>query len=130
MTLPEYAEVAERLGVPLCNRDCVMRSLNAHQVGFADYTKVHWKDRIVTRRGLWNFLKLVAEYQWGSFDLREIQRIWLRNTVAYELGLDLGIRFPHEFADVERARTRAILASHRLGALDEETHRRIKRWAR
>ena len=48
---------------------------------------VHWRDRRVTERGLYRFLKLFVD---GHGIRAEPERTWLNATTAYDLALWLG----------------------------------------
>lgn len=126
--LPTFDEVAERLGVTICSHECNLRSLEAHRRGYAlTVGSIHWGRRAMTRRGLWNFLKVVASQ--GVMAPR-VQEIWFVNTRAYGLALGLGFRLPREWADTDRARVRSLLTPPVDRRLDERTRETIERWAR
>jgi len=126
-----YPMVAKELGVTLCeDRKCLLRDLNQHTRGFVRDGVIHWKNRHLIRRGLYTFLKLVAEIGIGDvprIDISECELLWAKSTGAYNLGLQLGARFPREFAEVDRAKVREMLL-HTL--LSPEKRERITRWAR
>ncbi|HEX5016554.1 MAG TPA: hypothetical protein VFX15_03090 [Actinomycetes bacterium] len=129
MSLPQtYQEVAEKLRVNLCNRRCQEYALEQHTRGYTDATTVHWKPRIVVRRGLWNFLKLVAQVKLGSLALPTAERIWLENVTAVDLGENIGVRFPRSFAHEDRSRVRAALAAH-PGSVGPDLRDAIIRWS-
>jgi hypothetical protein len=124
-----YEQVAARYGVPLCSRCKLGHTKHRDGTTVLESGMLHWAPRRLTRPGLWNFLKLVADQRWGIHGRRQIERLWMANTMAYEFGLELGVRFPREYAATDRARVRALLAVTKP-ALDPETRRRIVRWAR
>lgn len=128
-----YREVARRYRVTLCDQACVLRSLLQHTNGFVLDGVVHWKDRILVKRGLYTFLKLVAQNAAFDPETPRIKMLWLRASEAYHLGLELGVRFPREFAATDRAQVRAELAATGPGGmlpLTNEDKERIERWAR
>lgn len=130
LEVTSYEDVASRFNTRLCDRTCWETSPSRHETGWSTYLTVHWKPRGMTRRGLFNFLRLVADVQWGLHGKRTVERLWMRNTLACEYGLDLGVRFPREWADTDRAHVRALFAAfgHQM-AIDPATRRRITRWA-
>lgn len=129
-----YDSVASALGARLCGPQCWkgdgrQYTLVQHTRGFVDtWGVVHWRRRGMVHRGLHAFLKLVARARLGTEETTEVWRIWVEATEAYELGIQLGVRFPREYSADDRARVRALLAKG--PALDEETRERITRWAR
>lgn len=126
-----YEEVAERLHIRLCDQACVLTDLRGHQRGFIKGVTLHWSPRVITRKGLFNFLKLAADLAWGTSGRRLVEQLWIRNTAAYEYGLDFGVRFPREWQDTDRAHVRALMiAFGPTWQIDDATRRRINRWSR
>lgn len=132
-----YEIAAEVVGAKLCNRECILRSLHQHTQGYVEEGTVHWKPRVVHRRGLWNFLRLVVlssretnpAFTYGP-EAPLAQKIWYEDVGAYQLGLDLGVRFPREFADTDRAHVRELLPKVAPWLINKDTREQIKRWAR
>jgi len=128
-----YEEVAGRFGVRLCpdaegRLHCDL-SLPVHDQGMGTMNGyVHWTPRRVTRRGLYNFLRHAVDVNWGTAGRRYAERLWMRETIAYEYARELGIRFPRAWADPTRAHVRGLMAGYRSRQFDKETRQRIRRW--
>lgn len=123
-----FEAVADHFRAPMCDKACLMDSLNRHHNGYVSASgTIHWAPRGMTRRGLWNFLRLVARATWGA-SAQEAYRLWKEDTLAAEFALELGFRLPKEYADTDRARVRALLAQP--VELDRESRTMIERWAR
>lgn len=134
-SLGGYSGIAQRLGTKPC--DCgswVTRTgrqryqLFNHEAGFTSYRMavIHWRDRPVTRRGIYRFLKLVAQTRIRPFKERGLLLFEI-NIEANALARQLGIRFPRAFADHDRARVRLWLGRTDLAP---DLRRRIAAWAR
>ena len=127
-----YPDVADYLRVRVCMDPlsrCNLLAPEQHRQGFVDWRNgvplIHFRDRNMTRRGLWNFLKLVARVVAPS---GTYERVWFEAQAAYDLGLSLGVRFPREYASTDRARVRAALAAVPGGF--GESRAKMERWAR
>lgn len=125
-----FESIASRLGVLRCE-SCASGTERMHVIGYSTFHHVHWRERAVTRRGLYNFLRFVADVAWGLHGRRDVERIWMRNVLACEYGRELGVRFPREWADTDRAHVRSLLVAFGPRMLiDPGTRRRIIRWSR
>jgi len=126
-----YFEIADHLGIPVCDRACQRTDPTMHRRGSAEMLVVHWAPRRITQRGLWNFLKLAARVKLGSEGAPEPIRSWQEASYAVALGHEIGRRFPREFADLDRARARAALATDKgQRVLDPKTRTYIINWSR
>lgn len=138
-----YSAIAQRWGLGLCGcgswvdrRGQVRYRDGDHNAGWTAYRMkaIHWRDRPVTRRGLYQFHKLIAVslYRDAAIGERGL-RIYHQNVYASQLALAVRIRFPREFAERDRARVRLWLAIARHSGefpQSREFIRRVKAWAR
>lgn len=101
----------------------------SHVEGWVDITgRIHFVDRRLNRPGLYRFLKFAARSMAGTSTAQQGYRVWVESTLAYDLGLEIRIRFPREYAATERALVRSWLAN--FGErIDKETRRKMARWA-
>jgi hypothetical protein len=98
------------------------------------YETMHWRPRRMTRRGLRNFLREAAAKS-IQYRMQPWQAIYEINRIVTTLGAALGVHFPREYADADRARVRLSLARWQpfSGELTPETRklrRRVQAWAR
>lgn len=129
-----YPEIAAEHGLRLCSSACDLAATLAidHEKGWPAYNDViHWRDRRVTRRGLYRFLKLVVVAKMGLQQMRGgPERTWLMATGSFDLALSLGIRFSREILADDRALVRSWMATGWGQNMDDETRRKVARWAR
>jgi len=133
-----YAELAERYGVPLCQGECAVKG---HEKGFVARGGVHWRERRVTRLGLYRFLLLVAEVEFARVStllIRPGMGAWMRVQYPYALHMwaqktavnDLRVRFPRSFSSTRRALVRARMRDYAARGLPKPPEwERIHRWA-
>lgn len=132
-----YPEVAEQLSVRVCwGDDCTVERIEgrsrAHQDGWCDLSgKVHWRDRRVNRWGLYRFLKLVVTSKLGLQPVRGgPYRTWAMASGAFDLGLEVGVRFSRKILAEDRTLVRSWLAAGYGQDMDDDTRRKVSRWAR
>lgn len=133
-----YAELAERYEVALCQGECAERG---HEKGFVARGGVHWRERHVTRLGLYRFLLLVGElvgalHVRAELDARGLA--WMKVAYPYALHMwaqkaalnDLRVRFPRSFSSTRRALVRARMRDYAARGLPKPPEwERIHRWA-
>jgi hypothetical protein len=109
-----YAEVADKVGVTLCEKAFGSCAKLDHEVGTATATSgpvVHWRRKRMTRPGLRHFLMLVAEARfyrcrWGPRWLL----IYHRNVTACMLAKALRTRLDQRHLSItDRAKVRFML---------------------
>lgn len=133
-----YSAVAHLLGL----RHCGDGSDQRHWTGYIEWDEtpcLHWTDRRMTKRGLRTFLKLAARALVPDANPGRAERfvaLYWQNVEADRLAQDIGVRFPRDLADPDRAKVRFWLAKFRNDLLDREFReqrtlmRRIQRWSR
>ena len=131
MTFPEVAtelKLWERVCMDPLSR-CNILAMEQHKRGFVRDGVIHYRNRQMTRRGLWNFLKLVGRLMADARSdvIWTGERVWFEDEAAYDLGLSVGVRFPRSYADTDRAQVRAALAAS-PGAFGE-SRTKMERWA-
>ena len=103
-----YEDVAAALSVRICFEDAD----EAHLRGFVGGNTVHWTPRRMTRRGLRNFLMLVAEIRVLRFAERNrAMRIYAANAWATKAAAGLHIRLPRSYAHADRVYMRWLVAN-------------------
>ena len=73
---------------------------------------MHSTHRRVVRGGLYRFLKLVVELRYGIHT--EPEHTWFTAAGAYDLGLELGVRFSGDVMELDRAKGRGGTTSRRF----------------
>ena len=149
-----YEQVARELGLRLCTGcmeghwatnaarmiDMVAKSERRHQSGWVSIRplsdEVHWSRDRMTRRGLYQFLRLASYLLYPNDTVH--QERWLalyrQDQHARRLARRFRVRIPAEYGKREKARVRLDLT--KIGPLDTEFPeqrqliRRVQAWAR
>lgn len=150
----DYEQVARELGLSLCTgcveghwatdlereREAIAKSERHHQSGWVSIhppsNKVHWSRDRMTRRGLYQFLRLVSHLLYPNDTV--YQERWLalyrQDQHARRLARRFRVRIPADYGKREKARVRLDLA--KIGPLDTEFPeqrlliRRVQAWTR
>lgn len=124
--LPSYPDMARELDVVLCT-GCGLGEAT-HQSGKADPSMgvVHWRNRVTTRPGARNFLKLIASiYRSHNRGQPEWLILYEQNMYAARYARRFGFRIPSRLMNEDRA---TVLWQTRDQALSR-TNPAIWRWA-
>jgi hypothetical protein len=128
-----YEEIAQGFGFRLCPgaEVCGIHFVD-HELGWPSYDNgIHWRPRQVRKHGLYRFLKHVVVLRMGLQPMRGgPEKLWLLSAGAYDLALSLGVRLPREILAQDRTLVRSWLATGYGPNTDDETRRKIQRWAR
>jgi hypothetical protein len=105
-----YEDVAAVLSVDLC-AECEFFPIKGHRAGAASGNTIHWAPRRMTRRGLRQFLMLVAEIRVLNFRrLNAAMRVYTRNVWAANAGKLFHVRFPRSYSRVDRYLIRWLIS--------------------
>lgn len=113
MTRPRslsYPLVALELGIRLCTGEpCDQRD---HEAGAWSWDVVHWRDRRVTKSGLYRFLRLAALALNPGLDQDPVawRRTYLVHRVIDQYAKHLKVVIPRELTTLERRRVKGQLA--------------------
>jgi len=128
MSIPSFADIAKKWDIDWCShegvwdrdaegnftyrRTCPEGEVGRHYFGFTEPSigRVHFNDRKPTRRGIRNFLMLIAEVYLSH---NRGQPNWLRlyetNTWADKEAHKINLRFPISWSRTARFYVRAVL---------------------
>lgn len=138
-----YERVARELGVLLCDgSDCAWPgqltrpSEAAHYRGIQTGRVIHWSRTMVTRAGLFSFLKLAASALYPTDTIRNERwvNLYRQDWHARRLGRKFRVRFPRAWGHKDKAR--AALDIDKLRPIDREFPeqreliRRAKAWTK
>jgi|WetSurMetagenome_2_1015567.scaffolds.fasta_scaffold03898_3 hypothetical protein len=135
MTLPKsYSAVAEALDIPACTEDnCYWGARSEHTKGFIAEMRPHYRERRMTRVGLYRFLKLVAHIEDNLLSYPYYwERRYMRSQHAVRLARKIHVTIPASVIEEDRTRMRATLARVRPGDLsnaDRKVYDRALKWS-
>ena len=106
-----------------------------HDRGMAIDGTVHWRNRRVTRPGIYKLLRAIA---WGQNELSGLpdwRQVYLLNHEVLELTKLVGVRLPREVFELDRAKLRYLLSKYtqrdrrRMTPSEQDDFRAALRWA-
>jgi hypothetical protein len=103
-----YEDVAAYYDVSVCpsSGQCNV-SDTLHHRGHAQRNTVHWSPRRLSKPGLRNFLRLVAQTRLLRYaEMNKAMRIYAENVWIDHASRDLRVRFPRRYSESDRAKTR------------------------
>lgn len=116
MPLPSYHEMTETLGVPRCRGiQNGFRCYDEHERGEIKDGFLHWRDRREQREGIYQFLKLAAEFQLRADPTFMAQPLWAQRYQILRfipvLAAKVRVQLPRKLGDRDRVELAAMLVN-------------------
>lgn len=116
MGLPSYQEMSETLAIPRCRGiQNGFRCYDEHERGEIKGGFLHWRDRREQREGIYQFLKLAAEFQLMTSITFGAQPLWAQRYQILRqipvLAAKVRVQLPRKLGDRDRAELAAMLVN-------------------